>query len=103
MSWSLRPERIDTLPLRVWIVVKKRSNMCFPRVCEVTVCSRRQSLKTSRHSLKNVGNDQSGVDAKPCQSAFGRLKSLISQLFEEVHPRIYSVHLGYAGPIRGGL
>ena len=44
LSWSLRPGRIDTLSIRVGFVVKKRSNMCFPHVDEVTVCSRRQSL-----------------------------------------------------------
>ena len=52
MSGSLRPGRIDTLSIRVGFVVKKRSNMCFPPVGEVTVCSRRQSLKTSRHSVE---------------------------------------------------
>ena len=104
MSWSLRPGRIDTLSIRVGFVVKKRSKMCFLPVGEVTVCSRRQSLKTCRHSLQNVGNLQSVVGAKLCQSTNGRLKSPISQIFEEVvlpYLRIYSVHLGYAGRFRG--
>ena len=52
MSCSLRPGKIDTLSIRVGLEVKKRSKMCLPRVGEVTVCSRRQSLKTSRHSVK---------------------------------------------------
>ena len=51
MSWSLRPGKIDTLSIRVGLEVKKRSKMCLPSVGEVTVRSRRQSLKTSRHSL----------------------------------------------------
>ena len=46
MSWSLRPGKIDTLSIRVGLEVKMGSKMG-----EVTVCSRRQSLKTSRHSL----------------------------------------------------
>ena len=48
MSWSLRPGKIDTLSIRVGLEVKKRSKMCLPRVGEVSVCSKRQSLMTSR-------------------------------------------------------
>ena len=55
---------IDTLSIRVGFEVKKRSKMCLPRVGEVTVCSRRQSLKTSRHSLLNVGKDIYAYDGK---------------------------------------
>ena len=56
---------METSSTRVGLDVKNRSRIWLPRVGWVTTCSRRQSSKTSRHSIESgalaIGHRCSGL------------------------------------------